>query len=111
MYLYVELWKLRPAWFELSQDEQKSWMNNLLAGLQEQFKSGVEPIGLAFNDADTPHSSGYDFFAVWKMPNKETARQFENFVEDSGLHEYFEQVNTRGEIANMEDVVAAHFKS
>lgn len=110
MYLYVELWKLRPAWFELSQDEKKSWMDELLGGLQEQFQAGVEPIGLAFNDDDTPHSSEYDFFAVWKMPDKDVARTFENFVEDSGLHKYFEQVNTRGEATDIEEVVAAHFK-
>ena len=107
MYLYVELWRVRPAWLELSQADRKSWMDKLLAGLQQQLQSGVEAVGLVSNDGDTPHSSGYDFLAVWKMPNKEAAQQFEDFVEDSGLHEYFEQVNTRGQMAEMEEVVSA----
>lgn len=107
MYLYVELWKFRPAWLELSPDDRKAWMDKLLHGLQQQLESGVEPIGLVTNDNDTPHSSGYDFLAVWRMPNKEIAVRFENFVEASGLHEYYEQVNTRGEMAEMDAVVAA----
>ena len=82
-------------------------MDELLAGLQQQLESGVEVVGLVSNDGDTPHSSGYDFLAVWKMPNKETARKFEDFVEASGLHEYYEQVNTRGQILDMGEVVAA----
>ena len=108
MYLYVELWKFRPAWLELSPDERKSWMDQLLAGLQQELESGVEVVGIVANDGDTPHSSGYDFLAVWKMPNKEAARKFEAFVEGSRLHDYYEQVNTRGQILDMEEVVAAH---
>ena len=82
-------------------------MDQLLAGLQQQLESGVEVIGFVSNDGDTPHSSGYDFLAVWKMPNQETALKFEDFVESSGLHEYYEQVNTRGQMLDMEEVVAA----
>ena len=82
-------------------------MDELLAGLQQELESGVEVVGFVANDGDTPHSSGYDFLAVWKMPNKKAARKFEDFVEGSGLHEYYEQVNTRGEMLDMEEVVAA----
>lgn len=107
MYLYVELWKFRPAWLELPTDDRKIWMDKLLAGLQQQLESGVEVVGLITNDSDTPHSSGYDFMAVWKMPDKDTAVRFEKFVEESGLHVYYEQVNTRGEVMDMDSVVAA----
>jgi len=107
MHLYVELWRFRPAWIELSQADRKPWMDKLLAGLQQQLQSGVEVVGFASNGENTPHSSGYDFLAVWKMPNEESARRFENFVEASGLHDYFEQVNTRGRMMEMEEVVSA----
>jgi hypothetical protein len=110
MYLYVELWKARPAWLELPQGERQAWMDNLLAGLQ-QFGSGVEVVGFASNDGDTPHSSGYEFFAAWRMPNKEVAEQFENFVEGAGWHEYFEQVNARGSILETEQFVSAHVRA
>ena len=107
MYIYVELWRYRPAWLALSKDDRKSWMDRLLAGLQQQLDSGVEVVGFVANDADTPHSSGYDFLAVWKMPSKDIAVEFETFVEDVGLHEYYEQVNTRGQVMGMEEVVTA----
>jgi len=38
---------------------------------------------------------------------EEAAVRFERFVEESGLHEYCEQVNTRGQVMEMEGVVAA----
>ena len=107
MYLYVELWRFRPAWLELAQEDRTAWMDRLLAGLQQQLDSGVEVIGFVSNDSDTPHSSGYDFLAVWRMPSKEAAVRFESFVEASGLHEYYEQVNTRGQMMEMDGVVAA----
>jgi len=107
MYLYVELWKFRPAWRALTPEDRKGWMDQLLGGLQQQLESGVEVVGFVTNDKDTPHSSGYDFLAVWRMPHKEAAVGFESFVEASGLHDYYEQVNTRGQVMDMEGVVAA----
>lgn len=109
MYLYVELWKARQAWLDLSAEERKSWLDNLLAGLQEHLQSGtVEPIGFVRNDDDTPRSAGYDFFAVWKMQDNQAARKFEGFIEGAGWHKYFEQVNAGGKALEMEEFVAYH---
>ena len=108
MYLYVELWKARPAWLALTQAERKSWMDKLLTGLQEQLQSGVEVLGFAANDADTPRSAGYDFLAAWRMPGREAAIGFEQFVEGAGWHEYFEQVNARGRVMETEEFVTSH---
>lgn len=107
MYLYTELWKLRPAWHGLSQEARKQWVDTLLDGLQKQLEAGVEVIGFIANDGDTTHSSGYDFMAVWKMPDKAAAVAFEQSVEESGLHTYYEQVNTRGVVMELDAVVAA----
>lgn len=82
-------------------------MDKLLAGLGQQLELGVEVVGLFLADGDTPHPSGYDFAAVWKMPDKEAARAFEGFVESSGLHEYYEQVNTRGQVMEVENIATA----
>ena len=108
MYLYVELWRARPAWLELSKEQRKSWMDRTLAALQKQLESGVEPIGFASNDEDTPRPAGYDFYAAWKMPSKEVAQRFEGFVEEVGWHDYFEQVNARGPIMEMDTFVSSH---
>ncbi len=83
-------------------------MGGLLAALQEQLQSGVEVLGFAANDADTPLSAGYDFLAAWRMPSKEAAQRFERFVEGAGWHEYFEQANARGPVMGTEEFVSSH---
>lgn len=107
MYLYAELWRFKQAWLELDHEERKAWMDDLLADVQQEIDAGVEVVGFVLNDPDTPHSSGYDFLAIWKMPDKASAVRFENMVEASGLHDYYDQVNTRGEVAGLEEVVSA----
>ena len=110
MYLNVELWKARSAWLELPREQRKSWFDNLLSSLQQQMSAGVEPLGFARSDQDTPLDAGYDFIGAWRMPNKETAEQFEKFVENAGWHEYFEQVNARGQIMEMDEFSSAHLE-
>ena len=83
-------------------------MDRLLAGLHEQLRSGVEVLGFAANDGDTPLSAGYDFVAAWRMTGKAAAEQFERFVEGAGWHEYFEQVNARGPVMETEEFVSSH---
>lgn len=107
MYLYAELWNFRPAWLALTPAERSAWMTELVAGIGAQIDGGVEPVGFAINDADAPHRSGYDWLAVWKMPDLESVERFEAFVETSGLHQYFEQVNTRGASLELDAMVAA----
>jgi hypothetical protein len=106
-FLYAELWRFRPAWVELPFDQKQKWMNELLNGIGQQLRSGVELVGFARNEEETPHTSGYDFLAVWKMPDRETAKRFEDLVESSGLHTYYEQINTRGKILSMDEVINA----
>jgi hypothetical protein len=110
MYLYAELWKARPAWLELSKEERKLWFDKLLGSLQEQLQAGVEPIGFASNDHDTPLSAGFDFIGLWKMPNKQVAEQFERFVDNAGWHNYFEQVNARGPAMEMDVFSSSHIE-
>ena len=108
MYLYVELWKARPAWLDLSRDEREAWFGKLLTSLQEQLEGGVEPLGFARNDDDTPLDAGHDFIGAWRMPDKETAQRFERFVESNGWHDYFEQVNARGPVLEIEAFSSSH---
>ncbi len=106
-FLYVELWRFRPEWIKLPNYEKEHWMKELLNGIGQQLRSGVELVGFARNQEGTPHTSGYDFLAVWKMPNEEAAKGFEDLVESSGLHTYFDQVNTRGRTMSMDEVITA----
>ncbi|REJ77854.1 MAG: hypothetical protein DWQ47_15950 [Acidobacteria bacterium] len=106
MYIYVELWKFRQKWLDLSAEDRNAWMSELGVTIQQLLGEGVEAVGFAINDEDTPHTSGFDYLAIWKMPDKEMVKKFERAVEESGLHDYYEQVNTRGEQLDLNEVVA-----
>ncbi|MGQ9721554.1 MAG: DUF6616 family protein [Candidatus Jordarchaeum sp.] len=69
-YIYVELWKAKPAWLALSKKEREEYMSQLEPAIEEMAKAGIEIIGWALNDSDTPHRCDYSYIAFWKMPNK-----------------------------------------
>lgn len=105
MYLYVELWKVKPQWLALSQQERGEYMSKLGPAIEGLAKAGVEIVGWGLNDSETPYRGDYAYLAVWKMPNKELVHQFEETVEQAGWHEYFEQINLRGELLTPEAVI------
>lgn len=105
MYLYVELWKPKPAWRALSAQEREQFIAGTVPALEELGKAGVEIVGFALNDPDTAHRADYVYMAAWRMPSRELAVQLERAVIDYGFHEYFEQVNARGEIRAPEAVL------
>ncbi len=98
MHLYVELWKARPQWLALSADERKQYFDKIGTEIQKLIEAGVEIVGFAINDDETPHRGDYRYLAVWKMPSLEQVRMLEASVQRAGRHDYFEQVNARGEL-------------
>lgn len=108
MYIYVELWKFRQAWLDLSVDERRAFMDNIGSQIQNLLDEGVESLAFAYNDDETPHPSGYDYIAVWKIPNKDLVEKFEKTVEDSGFHNYHEQVNARGPMVDLGPMINQH---
>ena len=110
MYLYVELWKPREAWMALSIQERSSYMSQLGPAMGDLMKAGVELIGWSLNDSETPYGADYRYIAVWKMPSQDAVRQFEQVVEQTGWHRYFEQVNARGKLVSPDPVIANMIK-
>ena len=100
MYLFVECWKARPEWLALNAEARGAYMAQLGQGIEELLKAGVEIISWSLNDADTAKRSSFDYFAVWKFPNKEFVKGFEQVVEQSGWYNYFDQVNLSGELSD-----------
>ena len=105
MYLYIELWKAKQEWLDLSQKERGDYMSQLGPTIEGLAKAGVEIVGWGVNDAETPYRGDYRYLAVWKMPNKDLVQQFEETVEQAGWHKYFEQINVRGELLTPETVI------
>jgi hypothetical protein len=107
MYVYVELWKPRPAWRALGAAERRTFIEGIGPSVGQLTNDGIELLAFAVNDADTEYRADFDWIAVWRMPTKELALVLERAVIDIGFHEYFEQVNARGAIVMPDAVLAA----
>ena len=97
MHLYIELWKPRQKWLDLSEQERQRYVQQVGPGIGQLAEAGVELVGFAINDEDTPYRSDYRYLAVWKMPGQEQVDLLEKILEEAAWHEHFEQVNARGE--------------
>lgn len=106
MELYAELWNPKPAWSALSQQERAAFVDAIGPGMQSLIAQGVELLGFARNDADTPLRSPHAYLALWRMNDHALVELLEATVEECGWHTYFDQVNARGEALSPQDAFA-----
>ncbi len=97
-HLYVELWNPKKAWLDLGTEERQTFFSRVGGEIEKLTVAGIEVLGFAVNDEDTPYRSDHKYIAVWKMPSKEHVKMLEKSVSEAGWYEYFEQVNARGEL-------------
>lgn len=105
MYLYVELWKPRQKWLEMSEKAREEYVAGIGPDIERLTNQGVEILGFAVNDEETPHRAEYRYLAAWKMPDKSLVEDLEAAVEAAGFHDYFEQVNARGGLMSPEEAM------
>ena len=105
MKMYIELWKAKSAWKDLSKEERGSYMGQLGPAIQQLSDSGVQIINWGVNDSGTFRRADYDFFAVWTFPDDAVAQTFEKMVEGAGWYNYFEQVNVKGDAVTPQEVI------
>lgn len=106
MYLFTECWKAKDEWLELDKKSRNDYMQELGKGVAELVKAGVEIITWSMNDCDITKRAPYDYFAIWKFPNKAFAQQFELIIEQSGWYKYFDQLNMGGEIGKPDESIS-----
>ena len=106
MYLCVELWKPRQEWRAPSMEEKQAYLQQVGPGIKTMTDSGVQLIGFALNDEETPKRAGYRYLAAWTMPSAEQVSLLENILEQAGWHDCFKQINARGEIMAPEAAIA-----
>ena len=102
---YIELWKAKAAWLDLSKEERGNFLSQLGPHIQNLANNGVEIISWGVNEDTTFNKAPYDFFAIWNMPNDEMVKEFENLVEGAGWYNYFEQVNACGVATTPKEVI------
>lgn len=106
MHMFIELWKAKPAWEALSQDERAAYMEQVGAGVRQLADAGVEVVAWGIVDEDTARRADFDFFGVWRMQDKDGVKLFERTIQEAGWYGYMEQVNASGEMASPQEVIA-----
>ena len=105
MITYVELWKAKQTWNDLSKDERGNYLNALGPAIQQLLADGVHIQSWGSNDANTVSKADYDYFAVWSFPDLAAAQSFEKLVEGAGWYNYFDQVNAMGTAGGPDEVM------
>lgn len=103
MYLYLELWKAREPWLKMSAEERREFFQKVGGVVAEMAESGSEMFAVALNDDDTDRRADYEYLALWRMPDRETAVRFEEVIGGLGWYELFHQENMRGASIPAED--------
>lgn len=105
MITYIELWKAKQTWINLSKSQRGEYMGALGPAIQYLLDNGVKIVSWGSNDALTFNKIDYDYFAVWTFPTISSAKDFEQMVEGAGWYNYFDQVNTMGTAAGPQEVI------
>ena len=105
MITYIELWKAKQAWTDLSKEEKGNYLAALGPVIQQLLESGVQIVSWGTNLAATNSKVDYDYFAVWSFPSIEAAQNFETLVTGAGWYNYFDQVNAMGNTASPQEVM------
>lgn len=105
MITYIELWKAKQAWKDLSKEERGNYLDAIGPVIQQLLDSGVQILSWGSNEKDTFSKADYDYFAVWTFPGLESAQHFEKIVEGAGWYTYFDQVNAMGPTSTPQEVI------
>ena len=105
MYLYVELWKARDEWSALSRKQRADYLEWIMSSVQGTKDAGARLIGCALNESDTPSRADYTYVAAWTMESREAVEHQDETFRTSGLLDYFEQVNARGRVITVEELM------
>ena len=84
MFLYVELWKPKPEWDNLSREQRRISGDVGARRPPDEKYLKAELVGFAVCDEDTPMDAAYRYLAVWKMPNLGHVHMLEKAVQEEG---------------------------
>ena len=105
MITYVELWKAKQSWTDLSKEERGTYLAQLAPAIEQLLAGGVQILSWGSNDPNTFNKADFDYFAVWSFPDQGAAQSFEKLVEGAGWYNYFDQVNAMGSATTPDEVM------
>lgn len=98
MSFYIEHWKPRPKWLQLTPEDRGKFLFDVSPVIQGLADAGAELIGYLINEQDSNDWKEGGFLRVWRMPEREFAQRIEDALERAGWHEFFEPGHARGEV-------------
>jgi hypothetical protein len=106
MYLYVETWKAKPAWHQLSADERVAFASKVGALLESLISPDLAIHGCIINEGEVARKADHLYVAIWEATDPLQIKRIEDGTESIGWHDYFEQVNFGSEAVSPQAVVA-----
>lgn len=110
MIYFVEIWREKAAWQNLSREERTEFLNQIGPRLEQLRQKGVEVVVWGQNHQRTPQRAEYDFFGIYKFPDERAVQDYHKAVEKAGWLNYFEQINLATEGAPTADIVDSMIK-
>jgi formylglycine-generating enzyme required for sulfatase activity len=131
MYLYIEVWKAKDAWLQLTSAQRLEKLEQLLLLAQQHPITGVIPFSFrpdgdryvfdgvterpVIIDDAVARPTRFHYAAAWMVPTRDLIKQFEDRVEGLGWwFEYFDQQNAWGVMdvkATVSDMVGAGYSA
>jgi hypothetical protein len=105
MKIFIELWKAKDAWKEMSLEDRQNYVGAIGPVMQDLISKGVVIDAWGLNEDKSEYRADYDFYAVTRFPSPELLSEFEAIVEGAGWYNYFEQVNITGDVSTPENVI------
>lgn len=105
MYWYVEAWRAKTAWLEMTASERQEFANKVKTLVDSLASNDLKLLGCVITDADTELHGGYQYAAVWQGTDRSEIAKIENGTAQIGWHTYFEQINHGSELATAEEVI------
>jgi hypothetical protein len=108
--IFIELYNYGPTWAKCSESERTAFAKKVVEAVKGLKSAGVDVVAYGMNSPETDRRAPYDFFCVYRVPNVELQRAFEQQVAASGWYEYFEQLNVSGDAKDFEVVLLGNAK-
>lgn len=96
MEIFIGLWRVKPAWLDLSKPARVAYLTRLAAQMGTIIKDGAEVVAWGTVEREADSEQGYDYYAVWKFRSREAALAYERNLAEHGWGSYFEYVALRG---------------
>lgn len=97
MRYYIEEWKPRPKWLQLTAEDRGKFFFDLTPTMQTLFDAGVELVGYVVN-RQAGGASKLSFLRIWKMSEESLAQRVEAALAATTWNEFFEPAGPRGEV-------------